>query len=182
MSSTWIQNNEEPLIKSTIKNEKTDLEGEHSNQSNSSHATSSSPLVDDRQQTSAIDPVYTESTSMKNINIVSLDHSQSEQYVANNGKTRWSLLISVNHRMTMNRITFIFKCIHQIRSSVLYGSDSVLWRRYDRSISTELCTFTARYHSHIIQFAFSISHHLLQFCIRHRYQIFILLRIYPTMK
>lgn len=87
MSSTWTQNNEEPLVKSIIKNENTDQEGEHSNQSNSSHTTSSS-MMNERQQTSEIDPVYTEPTSLKNINIVSLDHSQSEQYVTNNGKTR----------------------------------------------------------------------------------------------
>ncbi|CAF0956015.1 unnamed protein product [Adineta ricciae] len=89
MSSTWAQNNEEPLVKSIVKNENTDPEGEHSNQSNSSHTTSSS-LVGDRQQTSAVDPVYTEPTSLKNINIVSLDHSQSEQYVANNESPSFS--------------------------------------------------------------------------------------------
>ncbi|CAF0902292.1 unnamed protein product [Adineta steineri] len=84
MSTTWTKNHDKPLIKSIIKNENPDDDGEHSHFSNSSDTTSSS---NNGQQTSINDPIYSESTTLKNLNLVSLNSSQQEQYTSANEST-----------------------------------------------------------------------------------------------
>lgn len=79
MSSTWAQNNEKP---SSIKHEHTN-DDEHSNLSNGSSTTSSSttPIKQsstNNQQTTMIDSMYSESATLKNLNITSGNNLQQE--------------------------------------------------------------------------------------------------------
>ncbi|CAF2131451.1 unnamed protein product [Rotaria magnacalcarata] len=92
MSSTWSQNNGTSLIASMIKNEHTN-DDEHSNLSNNSNTTSSStatttqnnPLLSNNQShVSIIEPIYSESTTLKNFNLSSTNNLQQEQYSSTN--------------------------------------------------------------------------------------------------
>jgi hypothetical protein len=76
MSSIWTQKDEK---KSLIKNEHSN-DNEHSNLSNSSNTTSSSTTTptnnQQQQQTAIIDSIYSEPTTLKNLNIISSNNLQ----------------------------------------------------------------------------------------------------------
>jgi hypothetical protein len=81
MSSTWTKSNETSLIKNEHPND-----DEHSNLSNSSNTTSSStntqmkrPSINNQQQTSMMESLYSESTTMKNLNLISSSQEQGKK-------------------------------------------------------------------------------------------------------
>jgi hypothetical protein len=85
MSSTWTENDEKPSVITNIKNETTN-DDENSSPSTSSKSSSSSThikqsLSDNQQQSSILDSIYGESTTLKNMN------NLQEQYSSTNGKT-----------------------------------------------------------------------------------------------
>jgi hypothetical protein len=79
MSSTWTKNDERPLIKNEHRND-----DDHSNLSNSSNTTSSSTTThiiqsssnNQQQQTSLMDSIYSEPTTLKNLNLISSNNLQ----------------------------------------------------------------------------------------------------------
>jgi hypothetical protein len=81
MSSTWTKNDERPLIKNEHRND-----DDHSNLSNSSNTTSSSTTThiiqsssnnqQQQQQTSLMDSIYSEPTTLKNLNLISSNNLQ----------------------------------------------------------------------------------------------------------
>ncbi len=76
MSSNWAKSNETSLIKNEHPND-----DEHSNLSNSSNTTSSSSNTQIKrpsQQTSMMDSLYSESTTMKNLNLMSSSQDQGK--------------------------------------------------------------------------------------------------------
>jgi hypothetical protein len=81
MSSTWTKNNEKSLIKNEHSND-----DEHSNLSNSSNTTSSSTTTQiiqsnnqqQQQQIPINDSIYSESTTLKNLNLISSNNLQQE--------------------------------------------------------------------------------------------------------
>ncbi|CAF1195917.1 unnamed protein product [Rotaria sp. Silwood1] len=91
MSSPWTSNNGKSLITSMIKNEHTN-DDEHSNLSNNSNTTSSSTTTtqinqsstNNQQQISINEPIYSVPTTLKNLNIITSNNLQQEQYSSTN--------------------------------------------------------------------------------------------------
>jgi membrane-bound lytic murein transglycosylase len=85
-SSTWTQNNDKSLIKSIIKNERTD-DDERSNLSSSTNTTSSSPHIQSSSN-NQIESIYSDSTTLKNL--------QHEQYSSTNGRINKKIIFQLN--------------------------------------------------------------------------------------
>ncbi|CAF2770420.1 unnamed protein product [Rotaria sp. Silwood2] len=93
MSSTWTQNNGKSLVTTMIKNENTN-DDEHSNLSNNSNTSSSSTTTttaqinqlstNNQQQISINEPMYSAPTTLKNLNIITSNNLQQEQYSSTN--------------------------------------------------------------------------------------------------
>lgn len=93
--SSWIQqNNGKSLITPMIKSEQKH-DDEHSNHSNNSNTTSSSTTTitvpinqlpsNNQQQIPIVEPIYSDSVTLKNLNLVSSNSLQQEQYASTNG-------------------------------------------------------------------------------------------------
>lgn len=118
MSSTWLQNNEKL---SSIKNEHTN-DDEQSNHSNSS-TTTSSPINNQQQhhQTAMIDAMYSESATLKNLNMMSGNNlSQEHGRIEKREKKNVCLFLNFIIKIRISSI-------YSIRSSGIYRSNCLLW-------------------------------------------------------
>ena len=96
MSSTWTQNDEKLSVVSMIKNESPNDDEQHSNHSYTSNGIASLSVptkaiqlpLNGQSQLSINESICPETAELKNLNIISSNNIQEEQYLSTNRKDR----------------------------------------------------------------------------------------------